>query len=138
MPNLLETAAQLGSFSTLLDAIESTEVAEMLESPGPFTILAPTDGAFNSLPADTLATLKEHPAKLKQVVLYHVLNGDVRSDDLAQIDEAPTVEGSIVAVEQGEDIKVNDIRVTKTDVLAENGVIHYLDGVLIPSILTPD
>jgi uncharacterized surface protein with fasciclin (FAS1) repeats len=137
MPNLLETAAQLGFFGTLLDAIESTEVSEMLASPGPFTILAPTDEAFNSLPSETLATLKEHPAKLKQVVLYHVLYGDVRSDDLAQIDEAPTVEGSIVAVEQGEEIKVNDIPIIKTDVLAENGVIHYLNGVLIPSILTP-
>jgi uncharacterized surface protein with fasciclin (FAS1) repeats len=138
MANLLETAAQLGSFGTLLNAIESTEVSEMLSSPGPFTILAPTDEAFNSLSSETLATLKEHPAKLKQVVLYHVLYGDVRSDDLAQIDEAPTVEGSIVAVEQGEQIKVNDISITKTDVLTENGVIHYLNGVLIPSILTPD
>jgi uncharacterized surface protein with fasciclin (FAS1) repeats len=138
MPNLLETAAQLGSFGTLLNAIESTEVADMLDSPGPFTLLAPTDEAFNALPSDTLADLKEHPAKLKQVVLYHVLYGDVRSDDLAQIDEAPTVEGSIVAVEQGDRVTVNDIHVTKTDILADNGVIHFLDGVLLPTILLPE
>jgi uncharacterized surface protein with fasciclin (FAS1) repeats len=138
MPNLLETAAQLGSFGTLLNTIELTEITDMLDSPGPFTILAPTDEAFNSLPPDTLDSLKQHPSKLKQVVLYHILYGDVRSDDLAQIDEAPTVEGSIVAVEQGENVKINDIEVIRTDILADNGVIHALNGVLMPTILSPE
>jgi uncharacterized surface protein with fasciclin (FAS1) repeats len=138
MSNLLETVAQLGSFGTLLNTIELTEITDMLDSPGPFTILAPTDEAFNSLPPDTLDSLKQHPMKLKQVMLYHVLYGDVRSDDLAQIEEAPTVEGSIVAVEQGESVKINDIEVIRTDILADNGVIHVLNGVLMPTILSPE
>jgi uncharacterized surface protein with fasciclin (FAS1) repeats len=138
MSNLLETAAQAGSFSKLLEAIASTEITDMLNSPGPFTILAPTDEAFAALPQDVLESLQENNFKLKQVLLYHVIYGDVRSDDLAQIQEAPTVEGSVVIIEQDDGIKVNGIQVTQMDTLTENGVIHVLDGVLLPTILSPE
>lgn len=138
MANLLETAAQAGQFKTLLEVIETAGLAETLKSPGPFTVLAPTDEAFAKLPADELDELKQNNSALKQVLFYHVLSGDVRSDDLAAIHEAPTLEGSIVMVEQGEGISVNDAQVTLMDILADNGVIHVLDSVLIPTILMPE
>jgi uncharacterized surface protein with fasciclin (FAS1) repeats len=74
--------------------------------------------------------------KLKRVLLYHVLFGDVRSDDLAQIDEAPTVEGSVIAVDHTSELKVNDVKVLKLDILADNGVIHVIDGVLMPAMIS--
>jgi uncharacterized surface protein with fasciclin (FAS1) repeats len=135
MANLLETAAKAGSFSKLLAAVEKAGLKETLETPGPYTLLAPTDEAFAKLPEGTLDSLLEDVSKLKRIVAYHVLFGDVRSDDLAQIDEAPTVEGSVVAIEQKGGIKVNGNSVTQMDILTDNGVIHLIDGVLMPAML---
>jgi uncharacterized surface protein with fasciclin (FAS1) repeats len=138
MADLLETAAQAGSFKTLLSAIEVAELVDTLKSPGSFTVLAPSDQAFSQLPEGMLDDLKQNISKLKQVLFYHVLPGDVRSDDLAEITEAPTLEGSVVIIEHDDGIKVNDARVTKMDILADNGVIHVIDAVLMPTILTPE
>lgn len=135
MATLLETAANVGSFKTFLAAVEKAGLAPELENPGPFTLLAPTDQAFEQLPAGTLEKLLEDQLKLKKVLSYHVLFGDVRSDDLAQIDEAPTVEGSVVAVDHDDTIRVNDMVVTQMDILADNGVIHVIEGVLMPAIV---
>lgn len=135
MANLLETAAQAGSFKTLLTAIDKAGLAAELEAPGSFTLLAPTDAAFEKLPSGKLDELLNDLTKLRRVLSYHVLFGDVRSDDLAQIDEAPTVEGSVVAIDHDGGIKVNDTPVTQMDLLADNGVIHVIDGVLVPAIL---
>jgi uncharacterized surface protein with fasciclin (FAS1) repeats len=136
MANLVETITQAGSFSTLMKAVEAAGVRETLEAPGPFAILAPTDDAFAQLPPGELDALLKDTHKLKQVLMYHVLFGDVRSDDLAEIDEAPTVEGSVVIVnrENGK-IQVNDANVLKTDMLADNGVVHTIDRVLIPTMI---
>ncbi len=136
MANLLDTAASAGSFKTLIQAIAATEVTDMLNSSGFFTILAPTDDAFASLPAGTLDALLRDLPTLKRIVMYHILSGDVRSDDLAEIDEAPTEEGSVVAVERSQGvIKINQAQVIQLDLLADNGVIHAIDQVLIPGIL---
>ena len=139
MTNLVETASSAGSFNTLISAVKSAALDEMLASPGPFTILAPSDEAFGKLPEGTMDDLLQNESKLKQVLLYHVLFGDVRSDDLAEIKEAPTAEGSVVIVEQKDhEITVNDVRVTKMDILTDNGVIHVIDSVLMPTILQPE
>ena len=134
MANLLETATQAGSFSKLLSALEAANLNDTLNSPGPITVLAPTDEAFAKLPEGTIDGLLQEPLKLKRLLTYHVISGDVRSDDLAQIDEAPTMEGSIVAVEHENGLKVNDANVLKTDILADNGVIHVIDTVLMPTL----
>lgn len=135
MADLVETATKAGSFNTLLTAVETAGLVDILKSPGPFTVLAPTDEAFARLPEGHLEALLQDTHKLKRVLLYHVLPGDVRSDDLAQIDEAPTEEGSIVAVDHSQGAKVNDANVTQTDILADNGVIHVIDSVLSPALL---
>ncbi|NJO79037.1 MAG: fasciclin domain-containing protein [Cyanobacteria bacterium RM1_2_2] len=138
MADLLETAAKAGQFKTLIEAIEAAGLTETLSAEGPFTILAPTDQAFSHLPDGELDRLKQNISELKQVLLYHVVFGDVRAEDLAQIREAPTVEGSIVVVEHSEGIKINDATVMKTDILTDNGVIHIIDTVLVPTILIPE
>ena len=134
MADLLETATQAGSFSQLLSALEAANLTDTLKNPGPITVLAPTDEAFAKLPEGTIDGLLKEPLKLKRLLTYHVISGDVRSDDLAQIDEAPTMGGSIVAVEHEGGLKVNDANVVQTDILADNGVIHVIDTVLMPTL----
>ena len=138
MADIVETAVNAGTFNTLVKAVEATELLEILKSPGPYTVFAPTDEAFNNLPEGTLDALLQDIPKLKRIVLYHVAFGDVRAEDLMQIEEAATVEGSIVAIESGQGIKVNDANVLKTDILTDNGVIHVIDGVLIPALVAAE
>jgi uncharacterized surface protein with fasciclin (FAS1) repeats len=136
MADLLETAINAGNFNTLVKAVDALQLRETLQSPGPFTIFAPTDEAFAKLPEGTLDSLLQDIPKLKKIVTYHVAFGDVRSDDLAQINEADTVEGSVVAIESiNGKFKVNDANVLKTDILTDNGVIHVIDEVLMPAIV---
>ncbi|KAM3100117.1 fasciclin domain-containing protein [Phormidesmis sp. 146-35] len=135
LPNLLETAKSAGKFKTLVAAVEKTGFAPLLESDEFFTVLAPADEAFEKLPEGTLESLDLHT--LKQIVGYHILFGDVRSDDLVQIEEAETMEGSIVAIEHDDTgVTVNDTKVLQTDILSHNGTIHVIDGVLMPAIMS--
>lgn len=136
MANLLETAVNAGNFNTLIEAAKAAQIIDTLQSPDFFTVFAPTDEAFAQLPEGTLDELLQDTAKLKKIVSYHVTYGDVRSDDLVQIDEAETLEGSVLAIESANgNIKVNDAHVLKTDILADNGVIHVIDAVLIPAMV---
>ena len=138
MADIVETAVNAGTFNTLVKAVEAAEVVELLKSPGPYTVFAPTDDAFAKLPEGTLDSLLQDIQKLKRILLYHVAFGDVRAEDLMQIEEAETVEGSIVAIESSNGIKVNDAKVVKTDILTDNGVIHVIDAVLIPALVAAE
>ncbi|GAX43021.1 beta-Ig-H3/fasciclin [Tolypothrix sp. NIES-4075] len=137
MANLVETAVQAGNFNTLIKAVKATKLdEEILNTPGSYTLFAPTDEAFAKLPEGTLDALLQDIPKLKKIVAYHVSFGDVRSDDLAQIEEAETVEGSVLAIESADGkIKVNDANVLQTDILTDNGVIHVIDQVLMPAMV---
>ncbi|MEH2298843.1 MAG: fasciclin domain-containing protein [Nostoc sp.] len=136
MADLLETAVNAGNFNTLVKAAEAANLIEILKSPGSFTLFAPTDEAFANLPEGTLDSLLQDIPKLKKIVAYHIVSGDVRSDDLVQINEAATLEGSIVAIESADGkFKVNNANVLKTDILTDNGVIHIIDGVLMPAMV---
>ncbi|MDF5716061.1 MAG: fasciclin domain-containing protein [Rhizonema sp. NSF051] len=139
MSDLVETAVKAGNFQTLVKVIEVTALFDLLKSPGPFTVFAPTDDAFAELPEGTLDSLLQNIPKLKRIVTYHVAFGDVRSDDLLQIEEAETVEGSVLAIESADGkVKVNDANVLKTDILTDNGVIHVIDKVLIPALVASE
>jgi uncharacterized surface protein with fasciclin (FAS1) repeats len=133
----VETAVKAGNFNTLIKAVKATKLdEEILNTPGSYTLFAPTDEAFAKLPEGTIEALLQDIPKLKKIVAYHVSFGDVRSDDLAQIDEAETVEGSVLAIESADGkIKVNDANVLKTDILTDNGVIHVIDQVLMPAMV---
>jgi uncharacterized surface protein with fasciclin (FAS1) repeats len=139
MPNLVETAIQAGNFNTLVKAVEAAGLVDTLSSPGPFTVFAPTDEAFAKLPQGTLDELLQDTHKLQRILAYHVASGDVRSDDLIQIDHAETLEGSIVGINTTDgQVKVNDANVVKTDILTDNGVIHVVDTVLIPAFVATE
>ena len=113
-----------------------TQSKQNLIFAGIFTIFAPTDEAFAKLPEGTLDSLLQDLPKLKKIVTYHVAFGDVRSDDLAQIDEVETVEGSILAIESANGtVKVNNASILKTDIVTDNGTIHAIDSVLMPAIV---
>jgi len=136
MTNLVDITTKAGTFKTLVQALEATDLLTFLKNPGPFTVFAPTDDAFAELPDGTLEQLQEHLPTLKRILMYHIVSGDVRSDDLAEIDEAPTEEGSIVAVSRSNGtVQVNDAEVVEMDILADNGVMHVIDRVLIPGAL---
>ncbi|MEH2162389.1 MAG: fasciclin domain-containing protein [Nostoc sp.] len=136
MADLVETAINAGNFNTLVKAAKSANFLEILKSPGSFTVFAPTDEAFANLPEGTLDSLLKDIPKLQKVVAYHIASGDVRSDDLLQINEAETLEGSIVAIESADGkIKVNNANILKIDILADNGVIHVIDAVLMPAMV---
>lgn len=135
MADIVATAVNAGTFNTLVKAVEAADLVDILTSPGPFTVFAPVDEAFDKLPEGTLDALLQDIPKLKKILLYHVVPGDVRSDDLVQIDEAPTVEGSVIAVDSSNGYKVNEATVLKADILADNGVIHTIDSILMPAMM---
>ncbi len=134
MGDIVETAQSAGGFTTLLAAVEAAGLVETLKGEGPFTVFAPTDEAFEALDEDTLNSLLADPDALSQVLLYHVVPGQVTADQVVELESAETVEGGSVAirVEDGQ-VFINDAQVIATDVLTSNGVIHVIDKVIVPS-----
>ncbi len=133
--NIVETAQEAGDFSTLLAAAEAAGLVETLTGEGPYTVFAPTDDAFAALPEGTVDDLlkEENKDKLTSILTYHVVPGSVMSGDLSDGMEAETVEGSNLAVSiDGDTVMVGDATVTSADIKASNGVIHVIDGVLMP------
>jgi uncharacterized surface protein with fasciclin (FAS1) repeats len=104
-----------------------------LQRPGPYTVFAPTDAAFRKVPAKTLNALAKDKAKLKAVLLYHVVAGKVTAAKVVELTSAKTVSGKTLRIRvSGSSVLVNDAKVTKPDVMASNGVIHVVNRVLIP------
>jgi uncharacterized surface protein with fasciclin (FAS1) repeats len=106
-----------------------------LSGPGPFTVFAPTDEAFAKLPAGTLDSLlkPENKDKLRRLLTYHVVQGQVVAADVVKLQSAKAVSGDTITVNaQNDAVRVNGAQVTKTDIQASNGVIHVIDAVLLP------
>jgi uncharacterized surface protein with fasciclin (FAS1) repeats len=135
MADIVETAINAGSFNTLVKAVEAAGLVDFLKTPGPYTVFAPVDEAFERLPEGTLDELLQDIPKLKKILTYHVVFGDVRSDNLLEIEEAETVEGSIISVDTSNGYKVNQALVITPDILTDNGVIHVIDSILMPAVL---
>ena len=133
MPNIVDTAANNGSFNTLVAAIQAAGLVDTLKGPGPFTVFAPTDEAFNKLPAGTVDALLQDIPKLTKILTYHVVSGKVLAADVVKLKTATTVEGSDVKIDASNGVKINDATVATADVDADNGVIHVIDTVLIPA-----
>ena len=132
--DIVDTAAAAGTFATLLKAATAAALVDTLKGAGPFTIFAPTDAAFAKLPAGTLEGLLANPAKLKSVLLYHVVSGKVLAAQVVGLTSAKSVEGSsiTIAVKDGKVVLNGSSTVTATDVMASNGVIHVIDTVILP------
>jgi uncharacterized surface protein with fasciclin (FAS1) repeats len=133
MADIVDTAVNAGSFSTLVAAVKAAGLVETLKGKGPFTVFAPTDEAFAKLPAGTVDGLLKDIPKLKKILTYHVVSGKVMAADVTKLKSAKTVEGSDVAIDASKGVKVNDSMVTTPDVAADNGVIHVIDTVLMPT-----
>jgi uncharacterized surface protein with fasciclin (FAS1) repeats len=133
MANIIDTATNNGSFNTLVAAIQAAGLVDTLNGSGPFTVFAPTDEAFNKLPAGTVDALLKDIPKLKKILTYHVVSGKVLAADVAKLKTAKTVEGSEVKIDASNGVKINDATVAAADVAADNGVIHVIDTVLIPA-----
>ncbi|MFO6466098.1 fasciclin domain-containing protein [Jannaschia sp. KMU-145] len=134
--NIVETATEAGSFTTLLAAAEAAGLVETLTGEGPFTVFAPTDDAFAALPEGTVETLllPENQEQLANVLLYHVVPGKVMSTDLTDDMEAVTaLEGQALTIDLDDGVMVNDASVVTADIEASNGVIHVIDGVILPA-----
>jgi uncharacterized surface protein with fasciclin (FAS1) repeats len=134
-PSIADVAAGNEDFSTLVAALKAAGLVEVLSGEGPFTVFAPTNAAFDKLPAGTVESLLE-PAnrdKLKAVLTYHVVAGKVMAEDVVELDSATTVEGSDVAIKVKDGkVYVDDAQVVSTDIAASNGVIHVIDSVILP------
>ena len=132
--DIVATATEAGSFTTLLTAATAAGLVETLQGDGPFTVFAPTDEAFAALPAGTLDSLLADPEALKQVLLYHVVSGKVTADQVVGLTSADSVEGSpiAIAVRDGSVFLNDTAEVVTTDVMASNGVIHVIDSVILP------
>jgi transforming growth factor-beta-induced protein len=134
-PDLVTTAVKAGSFNTLAAALKAADLVEALQGTGPFTVLAPTDEAFAKLPAGTVESLlkPENKAKLQAILKYHVISGTVGARKVAGLESAKTLSGAEVKISLTDgQLRVNQAKVVKTDVMAANGVIHVLDQVLLP------
>lgn len=130
--DIVDTAVAAGQFGTLAKALTAAGLIDTLKGPGPFTVFAPTDAAFAKIPADKLNALLADKAKLTKVLTYHVLPGKVMAADVKS-GKAKTVQGQDLKIMvSGMGVKVNDATVTKTDILASNGVIHVIDRVVMP------
>ncbi|MEX1219198.1 MAG: fasciclin domain-containing protein [Solirubrobacterales bacterium] len=133
--NIVETAQATPDLSTLVKAVVAADLVETLSGAGPFTVFAPTNEAFEALPPAELARLLE-PAnrdELAKILTYHVVAGDILSADLADGQKVKTVEGQDLTITvDGDTVKVNDATVVKVDIETSNGVVHVIDGVLLP------
>jgi uncharacterized surface protein with fasciclin (FAS1) repeats len=131
--DIVDTAIAAGNFKTLVTAVKAAGLVDTLKGPGPFTVFAPTDAAFAKLPPGALDGLLKDPAKLKAVLLYHVVSGDVMAADVVKLTSAKTVGGADVTIKvMGGKVMVNNAHVIKTDIKCTNGVIHVIDTVLMP------
>ncbi len=132
--DIVDTAAEAGSFSTLLAAAEAAGLVETLKGEGPFTVFAPTDEAFAALPEGTVEELlkPENKEQLVSILTYHVVPGKVMSGDLSDDMAATTVQGSDVMIDLDNGVMVEEATVVSADIETSNGVIHVIDTVILP------
>jgi len=135
--DIVDTAASVSTFSTLVAAVKAADLVEALKGEGPFTVFAPTNDAFKKLPKGTVESLlkPENKAKLVKILTYHVLPGKVMSSDVMGLKNGAhvkTLQGQSIRVFNKGGVRVNNAKVVKTDIAATNGVIHVIDTVILP------
>ncbi|KWT99065.1 fasciclin [Vibrio toranzoniae] len=133
--DIVDVAAENGSFTTLVTAVKAAGLVETLKGDGPFTVFAPTDEAFAALPEGTVDMLlkPENKDKLVAVLTYHVVPGKIMATEVMKLNSAETVQGEavMIAIDDG-NVMINNAKVAMPDVEASNGVIHVIDKVLLP------
>ena len=130
---IVDIAVNDGRFTTLVAALQAADLVETLQGDGPFTVFAPTDDAFAALPAGTVEALLADIPALTDILLYHVVAGDVRAADVIKLDMGEAISGLPFEVKvDGGMVYINEAQVIITDIEADNGVIHVIDAVLLP------
>ena len=130
--DIVDTAIANGNFKTLVTAVQEAGLVDTLKGKGPFTVFAPTDAAFAKLPAGTLESLLQDKQKLADILTYHVVAGKVMASQVKP-GKVKTVEGqSLTVTKKNGAVMVDNAKVTMTDIVASNGVIHVIDAVVIP------
>jgi uncharacterized surface protein with fasciclin (FAS1) repeats len=129
--DIVDTAVAAGNFKTLATALQAAGLVETLKGKGPFTVFAPTDAAFAKVPKDQLDALLKDKAALTKVLTYHVVPGKVMAKDV-KAGVVKTVQGGELTVATAGGVMVDGAKVTATDIVADNGVIHVIDSVVIP------
>ena len=133
--DIVDTAVAAGSFKTLVAAVQAAGLVDTLKGAGPFTVFAPNDEAFAKLPAGTVEDLlkPENKDKLVAILTYHVVPGKVLAADVAGKETmAKSVQGGEIKVNGTNGVMVNDAKVVQADIVADNGVIHVIDAVIMP------
>ncbi|MDH3439564.1 MAG: fasciclin domain-containing protein [Gammaproteobacteria bacterium] len=136
MSDIIDTAVAAGQFNTLAAALDAADLIDTLKGEGPFTVFAPTDAAFAKLPEGTIENLlkPENRDQLIAVLTYHVVPGKVMAEDVVNLSEATTVQGSNVSIKVVDgNVRIDDATVVAADVDATNGVIHVIDSVILPN-----
>ncbi|PRY72313.1 fasciclin domain-containing protein [Halomonas ventosae] len=133
--DIVDTAVEAGQFETLVAAVKAADLVDTLKGEGPFTVFAPTDEAFAALPEGTVEDLlkPENQATLQAVLTYHVVPGKIMAADAMAADSATTVQGQDITITTMDgSVMIDDAIVISADIEASNGVIHVIDGVLMP------
>ena len=132
--NIVETAIDAGDFTTLVAAVQAAGLVDALTAPGPLTVFAPTDAAFDALPAGTVEELLQDTETLAAILTYHVVAGDVRAAQVVNLQSAETLNGQSVSISLTNDggVMIDGANVVITDIICSNGVIHVIDAVILP------
>ena len=130
--SIADTATKAGTFDTLLKAAEVAGLSDALSGKGSLTVFAPSDDAFAKLPEETMTALLQNPEQLRNVLMYHIVDGNVGAADVAGLESATSLMGQSLAVDASDGVRINNAKVTKADIMCSNGVIHVIDSVLIP------
>lgn len=134
--DIVDVAVNAGSFTTLAAALGAADLVDTLKGEGPFTVFAPTDEAFAKLPEGTVESLllPENRDKLVAVLTYHVVAGKVTASDVVKLSSATTVNGQNVSIRVMDgNVMIDNATVSATDIMADNGVIHVIDEVILPN-----
>jgi uncharacterized surface protein with fasciclin (FAS1) repeats len=132
MASILETAASVGVFNTLLAAVDAAGLRGALEGPGPFTVFAPVDDAFAALPPGTVQTLVDNPPQLARILKFHVVSGALSREQLVAQEAWESLEGAPIPIRRSEPFEVKNATVVTADVLCDNGVVHVINRVMLP------
>ena len=131
MTTIVDIATESEGFSTLVAAVDAAGLIDTLQSPGPFTVFAPTDEAFARLPAGTIDTLLQNIPQLTRILKYHVVAGRLKQADLVGMNSVTSLEGTSIPIGGSEEFEVKNASVLSADIEATNGVIHVVDRVLL-------
>ena len=139
LPDIVDTAMSSGMFNTLVSAIKAAGLVDTLKGPGPFTVFAPTDEAFNKWPKADLDKLMMDTAKLKDILTFHVASGKMMAADLMQHEYLQALNGGELRIDAKRwhlhrNMKVNGANIIKPDIAVDNGVCHAIDAVLMPKM----